>query len=79
MLYAASIANFGSQQLNGLLGFPVSDASSYYQASLDASNQIIQSGTFSLYKKSNDPVKNFGDLFIDGNNNSEMIFVEKIP
>ena len=78
MLYAASVANFGSQQLNGLLGFPISDASSYYQASLDASNQIIQSGAFSLYKKSDDPVKNFGDLFIDENNNSEVIFVENL-
>ena len=77
MLYAASVANFGSQQLNGLLGFPISDASSYYQASLDASNQIIKSGAFSLYKKSDDPVKNFGDLFTDENNNSEVIFVEK--
>ena len=56
MLYAASVANFGSQQLNGLLGFPISDASSYYQASLDASNQIIQSGAFSLYKKSDEKI-----------------------
>ena len=77
MLYAASVANFGSEQNNGLLGFPQSEASSYYQASLNASKEIIQSGSFSLYKKSNDLVKNFGDLFIDENNNSEVIFVEK--
>ena len=72
MLYAASVANFGSEQNNGLLGFPQSEASSYYQASLNASKEIIQSGSFSLYKKSNDLVKNFGDLFIDQNNNSNI-------
>lgn len=77
MLYAASIANFGSQQLNGLLGFPASEVNSYYQKSLDASREIINSGVFSLYRKDGDPVTNFMNLFIDENSNPEVIFAEK--
>ena len=77
LLYAGSIANFGSEQLNGLLGFPSSEASQYYLESLNASREIIQSGIFSLYRKFNDPVENFGNLFIDEADNSEIIFSEK--
>lgn len=77
MLYAASIANFGREQLDGLLGFPQSDADTYYQASLNASKSIIQSGPFSLYRLSTDPAQNFGNLFIDEETNSEVIFKEK--
>lgn len=77
LLYAGSVANFGSEQLNGLLGFPSSEASKYYLESLNASREIIQSGIFSLYRKFNDPVENFGNLFIDEADNSEIIFSEK--
>ena len=77
LLYAGSIANFGGEQLNGLLGFPSSEASKYYIESLNASREIIQSGIFSLYKKFNDPVENFSNLFIDETDNPEIIFSEK--
>jgi len=77
MLYAASVANFGSEQLNGLLGFPSNEASAYYLESLNASREIIQSGVFSLYKKFTDPVENFGNLFTDEVDNSEIILSEK--
>ena len=77
MLYAASVANFGSEQLNGLLGFPSNEVSKYYLESLNASREIIQSGVFSLYRKFSDPVENFGNLFIDEVGNSEVIFSEK--
>ncbi len=77
MLYAASVANFGSEQLDGLLGFPSNEASNYYLESLNASREIIQSGVFSLYRKFNDPVENFGNLFTDESENSEIIFSEK--
>ncbi|MDN5212746.1 RagB/SusD family nutrient uptake outer membrane protein [Fulvivirgaceae bacterium BMA12] len=77
MLYAASVANFGNQQLDGLLGFPASEASSYYQQSLDASNEILTSGPFALYNKlPDDKVRNFIDLFVDENGNQEVIFAE---
>ena len=49
MLYAASIANFGTEQLNGLLGINNSETNFYYQKSLEASREIIRSGIFSLY------------------------------
>ena len=77
LLYAGSVANFGSEQLNGLLGFPSSEASKYYLESLNASREIIQSGIFSLYRKFNDPVENFVNLFIDETDNPEIIFSEK--
>lgn len=77
MLYAASIAQFGTVQLDGLLGFPTSDANGYYQASLEASQEILDSGPFSLYRKQADPVQNFADLFIDDVDNPEVILAEK--
>lgn len=77
MLYAASMAQFGQEQLNGLLGFPASDAQGYYQQSFAASNEIIQNGPFSLYRKQEDPVQNYTDLFVDDNENPEVIFAEK--
>ncbi len=77
LLYAGSVANFGSEQLNGLLGFPSGEASKYYLESLNASREIIQSGIFSLYRKFNDPVENFSNLFIDETDNPEIIFSEK--
>ena len=77
MLYAASVAKFGNQQLNGLLGFPSEEAQLYYKKSLDASREIIQSGIFALYNENSDPVENFNNLFIDENGNTEIIFSEK--
>ncbi|MEM6631369.1 MAG: RagB/SusD family nutrient uptake outer membrane protein [Bacteroidota bacterium] len=77
MLYAASVARNGTQQLDGLLGFPASDAQGYFQQSLDASREIIQSGPFSLYRKNPDKVQNLIDIFLDEGDNPEAIFVEK--
>ncbi|WP_052143602.1 RagB/SusD family nutrient uptake outer membrane protein [Wocania ichthyoenteri] len=77
MLYAASVANFGTQQMDGLLGFPNSDANSYYQQSLTASREIMFEGSFSLYRKEADPSLNFEKMFVDENNNPEAIFVEE--
>ncbi len=77
MLYAASVANFGNEKLDGLLGIPSTDMSYYYEESLKASREIIRSGLFSLYRKDPDPSVNFGNLFIDETNNTEIIFSEK--
>ncbi|WP_299551517.1 RagB/SusD family nutrient uptake outer membrane protein [Seonamhaeicola sp.] len=75
MLYAGSIATFGDVQLNGLLGIPASEAEAYYQKSYNASKELIDSGMFSLYNVSSDPVKNFSDMFlVEGND--EVIFAE---
>jgi hypothetical protein len=73
-LYAGSIAQFGTVQLNGITGIEASQANMYYQKSYDASQLIINSGKYSLYKKfPADKVKNFRQLFLE-KNNPEVIF-----
>ncbi len=81
MLYAGSIGQFGEVQSAGSgenqlqLGIP--DASMYWQASYDASMELIGSGQFALYNEiPDDPAENFEQLFIDESNNPEKIFVE---
>ncbi|WP_167605741.1 RagB/SusD family nutrient uptake outer membrane protein [Maribellus sediminis] len=75
MLYAGSIAKYGTVQLNGLLGIPSGEANSYYQKSYDAAMAIINGGMHPLYKENPDPQANYGEIFIkDGN--SEVIFAE---
>lgn len=76
-LYAASIARYGQVQLNGLLGFPASDAAIYAQISYDASKAIIGNGIHALYEQHADPVVNFQNLFLDESaNNTEVIMAE---
>ena len=77
MMFAASVAEFdGTQELDGLLGIPSSEAASYWQASLNASSDIIESEKYSLYNKvAGDPTENYAQVFID-EDNPERIFVE---
>jgi hypothetical protein len=76
-LYAASIAKFGTVQLDGLVGIDASKAGYYYQAAFDAADAIIKSHKFSLYNKyPNDKVTNFRNLFLDETDNPEKIFVK---
>lgn len=78
MLYAGSIAKFGTVDLNGIVGIPAGDANKYFTAAMDASKMIMDNTAFSLYNKvPNDPVKNFTQLFTDENNNPEVIFAVK--
>lgn len=63
-LYAGSIAEYGKEQLNGLLGFPKSEAADYYQAAFDAADDIIQEGKHDLYDVNPDKVQNFKDVFL---------------
>lgn len=73
-LYAASIATWGKVQLNGVVGIPVSEAQRFWQASYDASKQIIGSGKFALYNKYPDnKTLNYRSIFLD-ENNQEVIF-----
>ncbi len=75
MLYAGSIAKFGTVDLNGVVGIPASEADKYFTAAMDASKTIMDNPAFSLYNKvATDPVKNFTQLFTDENNNPEIIF-----
>ncbi|RQP19362.1 MAG: RagB/SusD family nutrient uptake outer membrane protein [Parapedobacter sp.] len=75
MLYAGAIAKYGTVQLDGLLGFPASEADSYWQAAYDAAKAIIDSKKYALYEKNADKTQNFQDLFLDGNN-TEIILAK---
>lgn len=75
-LYAGSIAQFGSMQLNDLLGIPQSQASDYYQKAFDASQAIINSGAFQLYDQDADKSLNFRNIFVK-KRNSEVIFAKQ--
>jgi len=80
MLYAASIAEYGQVQLNGLVGIPSGEASRYWQAAYDASSAIINSGQYKLLDSGTDKVTNFQDIFLTANN-GEAIFskIYKLP
>ena len=80
-LYAASIAKYGVNTPNvtlsgGEVGIPASKADGYYTKALSAAEELINSGTYSLYNKKEDLSENFANLFIDKNGNSEVIFVK---
>lgn len=72
-LYAGSIAQFGTVQLNGLVGIDGSASTGYYQQAYDAAKVIMESGDYTLYNQYADKTKNFRNLFLD-ENNSEVIF-----
>jgi hypothetical protein len=75
MLYAGSIARFGTVDLDGVVGIPASEADKYFTAAMEASKVIMDNPAYSLYNKfPTDPVKNFTQLFVDENNNPEVIF-----
>lgn len=75
-LYAGSIAQFGTLQLNGVLGIPSDATATYYQKSYDAAKSIISSGHYALYNADADKVTNFRNLFIV-KNNPEVIFAKR--
>ena len=75
MLYAGSIAKYGTVQLGGVVGIPAGEANAYFKKSYDAAMQIINSGKHELYRGNSDPVKNYNQLFLE-DANSEIIFAE---
>ena len=75
-LYAGSIAQFGTVQLDGVVGISASKSNTYYQAAYDASKEIMNSGKYALYNNDADKVMNFRNIFLDEANNSEAIFVK---
>ncbi len=78
MLYAGSIARFGTVALDGVVGIPSSDEMSYWQRSYDASKALIETSPLQLYEKHADPTINHHQLFIDEiENNPEVIFTER--
>lgn len=75
-LYAGSIAQFGSVQLNGLLGIPQDQAKIYYQKAYDAAKKIQSLGKYELYNQDADKIENFKNIFLK-EQNSEMIFAKQ--
>jgi len=75
-LYAGSISKYGTVQLDGLIGIPSSESTRLFQASYDASQELINSGIYALYnKKADDKSQNYCDMFLKGNgDNGEYIF-----
>src|SRR5690606_17573932 len=80
MLYAASIARHNNGVVpalaNGEVGIPESRAVEYYQKSLEASREIIQSGLFQLYQQNPNPGQNFYEALVTKGGNPELIWVK---
>ncbi|SEM76319.1 Starch-binding associating with outer membrane [bacterium A37T11] len=73
MLYAGSIAKYGTMQLDGLLGIPSSSADGYFQQSIEAANLLA--GKYSLYRNNADKYLNYVNLFLDKDSH-ENIFTK---
>ncbi|RFM33758.1 RagB/SusD family nutrient uptake outer membrane protein [Chitinophaga silvisoli] len=82
MLYAASIAKYNSLMAapistpGGEVGIPASMANNYYQQSLAASQEIINSGAYTLYRNNPDNGENFFEAVTKKASNKEAIFVK---
>jgi len=81
-LYAASIAQYGNApelqlggkaEANKIVGISQDEASHYWRIASDAANAVIESGKYALYKKQEDKIQNYRQLFLD-KSNEEYIF-----
>ena len=75
-LWAASIAKFGTVQINGIVGVPSERANEFYKKASDAATEIINSGGYSLYKGKTDKAVNYQYIFLD-EGNSEILFAKE--
>jgi len=74
MLWAASIAKYGSVQLSGLVGIPEEKAAGYYAKASAAADSVINSGNYALFNELPDnKSENYRKLFLV-EENSEVIF-----
>lgn len=75
-LYAGTISKYGTVQLNGIVGIPLSETNRLFQAAYDVSKELIALGRYQLYnKKPDDKSQNYCDIFLNGNgDNGEYIF-----
>ncbi|GEP93954.1 RagB/SusD family nutrient uptake outer membrane protein [Chitinophaga cymbidii] len=74
-LYAASIAKYGTVQLDGLVGIAAAP-DGYYQQAFDAADDIMKSGQYDLYDVDADKVTNFKNVFLK-ENNIEVIWAKQ--
>lgn len=81
MLYAGSLARYNNLMASpistpgGEVGIPVDKARVYYEESLSASREIIESGKYRLYNENPDRSRNFYELFTNKGANPEVIWV----
>ncbi|WP_209403334.1 RagB/SusD family nutrient uptake outer membrane protein [Pseudozobellia sp. WGM2] len=82
MLYAGSLAKYNSLMASPItlsgeeVGIPANLADGYYQKSLNASLEIINSGRYSLYEANSNKELNFYEALINKDNNPETIFAK---
>lgn len=82
MLYAGSIAKYNNLMsspittTNGEVGIPASRANDFFQKSLDASREIINSGLYQLKTNATNPAQGFYEAVSKKANNKEVIFVK---
>jgi hypothetical protein len=82
MLYAGSIAKYNNLMASpittpgGEVGIPASRAEGYYAQSLEASEEIINSGAYSLYNSNPNLGENFYEAVSKKANNSEVILAQ---
>lgn len=78
MLFAASIAKYGTYNLDGLIGFKdPSVAKKYYEEAIKAAEIVISEGNYSLYDVNPNKSKNYQEMFWQKDLFSEVIFVKK--
>ena len=75
-LYAGSIAQYGRVQLDGLLGIPANEASTYYEKAYNAALTSIKESPYKLYNEDEDKVQNFKNIFLK-KRNCEAIMVKQ--
>jgi starch-binding outer membrane protein, SusD/RagB family len=75
-LWAASIAKFGTEQLNGIVGVPSGKAAEFYQKASEAAAEVLTSGGYSLYKGKTDKSVNYQYIFLE-EGNSEILFAKE--
>jgi hypothetical protein len=80
MLYAGSLAKYNNTPgftkvatAGGEVGIPAEKATEYYQKSLDAANEIINSGVYELYKGNPNLGENFWEALTKKTGNKEVI------
>ncbi len=74
-LWAASIAKFGTVELDGLVGIPAARADEFYGKASNAAQAVINSNTYTLLQ-GGDNARTYWNVFIE-DSNGEIIF-EKI-
>lgn len=75
-IYAGAIAKYGTVQLDGVVGIDPNKANAFFQTAYDAANEVINSAAYSLYKKNDNKIQNYTDIFTATTNgdNGEYIF-----